>query len=167
MDLLRNTVLPVCALLAGFDGEFNTPSSQARPILPAERGALANGLRQVEVLGAAPDAASPGTVAAVLRVLGERQDRAFSAVPFGGGGQRVVIEFGQRAGGQGACTMPTDSGGPTLQMALTYCVTEHALSSVTRRSAAVTGPTHPRFARLLDRVMMALLEVRQPDRGSG
>lgn len=162
MRLPYYAILSACVAVAGCGGEVITGTAETRPILATERSALANGPRQVEVLGAPPDAASPGAVAAALRVPGERNERPFSAVPARSGGQRVVIEFGQQAGGQRSCSAPRGSdAGQTLQMAVTYCTGDRALTTVTVRSPTVTGPSHPDFARMMDRVMLSLLQVEQ------
>ena len=165
MGLPRSPMLLAVLLLAGCGGEIIVPGAETRPILAAERTALASGPRLVEVLGAPPDRSAPEAVAAAIRVPGERNDRAFSVAQPASGGQRLVIEFGMQHGGQRSCTAPSGSdSGSTLQMAVTYCNDTRALSTVSVRSAAVAGPSNAEFPRMMDRVMLALLEVERTRR---
>ena len=165
MSLPRSLTLVAVLSLAGCGGEIIVPTAETRPILAAERTALAAGPRLVEVLGAPPDQSAAEAVAAAIRVPGERNDRPFTVTRPASGGQRVVVEFGMQAGGQRACTAPSGSDATsTLQMAVTYCNEARALSTVSVRSATIMGPSNPDFARMMDRVMLALLEVERPRR---
>lgn len=149
----------VCAaILAGCGVETIQSTTELMPLRGSQRASLVNSAREVVVVGTPPDASTPEALAALLRIPGERNDRAFTVVPAPGRGYRLVAAYGAPRGRP--CQQPSGTAiDLPLELTVTYCVDGRRLSEATMRSQTIRGPSDPDFAGALDRLMMSLTRL--------
>ncbi len=146
------------ALLTGCAGGGETILADSPDGLSVSRaGQFSGGQQFVEVIGAPPDGASAEAIVAGLRAPPAVAATRYVAVPPGGGGARLVLEFGVVTGGLSSCRAPRAAATDTLVLTATLCSERRTIRSATMRSADLKGPSSPGFDAAMGRLMAVLL----------
>lgn len=124
-------------------------------------GPFTGGLQRVEIAGAPPDGATPAQVAAGMALPAGFPATRFEAVAPGGGGRRVVLEFGVVGGPPAACVAPRQAAAPTLVATATLCDGARALRAATLSTPRVAGPSAPEFTRAVQALMAEVLRAQR------
>lgn len=159
--MLRCLMVAATLCLAGCGADRITSSTFSSGIRTAERSALINSPRVVQVVGQPPDGSSAEALAALISVPGEGSSRPFTAAPTESrSGIRIVAAYGAAAAQ--LCLEPR---GATIDLpmvlTMSYCSDQSQVSTATLRSETLVGPSDPAFARAIDRLMMALTAVER------
>lgn len=158
MKRSRMLALAPLALLVGCGGAGETIlSDQPQPISINRSMQFSGGQQFVEVIGAPPDGAQADPIAASLRAPPGVAETRYVAVAPGGGGARLVLEFGAVTGGLSSCTRPRSGASATLVVTATLCSERRAVRSALLRADSLKGPSSAGFEAAMGRLMGVLL----------
>jgi len=158
MKIRKISALAPLALLIGCGGAGETIlADRAEPISMNRSMQFSGGQQFVEVIGAPPDGASAAAVVDSLRAPPGVAETRYVAVAPGGGGARLVLEFGVATGGLSSCARPRANAAQTLLLTATLCSERRTIRSATMRAAALKGPSSPGFEAAMGRLMGVLL----------
>lgn len=148
--ILAATALAACA------GETITQRRDYGGLTVETVQAATGGVQRVEVRGAPPDGADAEAVVEALRAPARWPATRYAPTtqPVG---TRLVLEFGRGSGGRESCRGP--SGSPSeapLRVAATLCRGDRAQSTAALVADAA-GPSDPRFAPAMTRLLRAVL----------
>jgi len=162
MKSFRMLALAPLALFAGCGGAGETIlADQPQPISINRSMQFSGGQQFVEVIGAPPDGAQADAIAASLRAPPDVAETRYVAVAPGGGGARLVLEFGAVTGGLHSCTRPRSGAASTLVVTATLCSERRNIRSATLRSDGLSGPGSPGFEAAMGRLMGVLLSPQR------
>lgn len=136
--------------------------------VPSNFRSMAAAGAPVEIFGAPPGGASPEEVVAALRMPARLSSTPPRLAEVPGQGQRLVFAFGSggSVNGDALCAGRTHGGEieDRLEVAAAYCRGDRVLTQAQMSLNAPVGPSDPRFAKAMRRLIETLGPREDPNR---